>query len=547
MRKIYYVSIILIVLIVSFIGITYSFEYSNSGELSFELIGPSNLYLDVDTDYVEYGIKVYNNGIDISDKVKIDDSMIDTSKLGEYNVKYQIGDEYIYRKVIVIDKVSPVIKLNGGNEVYILLGGKYEEAGYVVTDNYDTNLDSQVNISGTVDTNTEGNYQLIYSVSDNSGNKTEVKRTVIVKKPVISVDRDRGSRVSHTSYNVYLYTNTIVKNNFTKDGVYLEGYTSDKASSYKIKLKNRNNKKLEYTYNMNVDKNNYYGGNLKLSTLNNGLYDLYIVGNKEERLLNKLDIYSKIVRAKVGNKLVTFTYDDDYVSINIEDFQYKYDFVIDPGHGGSDIGASNGLILEKDLNLKVSKYEKCRYESMGYKVYMIRYDDTYGEMLGNSGLDQLDRRGLTTGYYGAVSRVVYSNHHNGSLDTGEYGFEILVQNSMTKEELATELSLANKFRKFYGINDSKIRVYSKDYFTDQIFDKENGQVYDNKNYYSVLRIPYELFNVKNVIYEPIYMTNAGDFNWYYSSGNWIKVSELKIKEYVTSLGGTYKSDNSMCM
>ena len=547
MRKIYYVSIILIVLIVSFIGITYSFEYSNSGELSFELIGPSNLYLDVDTDYVEYGIKVYNNGIDISDKVKIDDSMIDTSKLGEYNVKYQIGDEYIYRKVIVIDKVSPVIKLNGGNEVYILLGGKYEEAGYVVTDNYDTNLDSQVNISGTVDTNTEGNYELVYSVSDNSGNKTEVKRTVIVKKPVISVDSDKGSRVSPTSYNVYLYTNTIVKNNFTKDGIYLEGYTSDKASSYKIKLKNRNNKKIEYTYNMNVDKNNYYSGNLKLSTLNNGLYDLYIVGNKEERLLNKLDIYSKIVRAKVGNKLVTFTYDDDYVSINTEDFQYKYDFVIDPGHGGSDIGASNGLVLEKDLNLKVSKYEKCRYESMGYKVYMIRYDDTYGEMLGNSGLDQLDRRGLTTGYYGAVSRVVYSNHHNGSLNAGEYGFEILVQNSMTKEELATELSLANKFRKFYGINDNKIRVYSKDYFTDQIFDKENGQVYDNKNYYAVLRIPYELFNVKNVIYEPIYMTNANDFNWYYSSGNWIKVSELKIKEYVTSLGGTYKSDNSMCM
>ncbi len=547
MRKIYYVSIILIVLIVSFIGITYSFEYNDNGELSFELIGPGTLYLDVDTDYVEYGIKVYSNGIDISDKVVIDNDMVNTSKLGEYNVKYQIGDEYIYRKVIIIDKVSPVIKLNGGNEVYILLGGKYEEAGFAVTDNYDTNLDSQVNISGTVDTNTEGNYVLVYSVSDNSGNKTEVKRTVIVKKPVISVDSDKGSRVSPASYNVYLYTNTIVKNNFTKDGVYLEGYTSDNANSYKIKLKNRNNKKLEYTYNMTVDRNNYYSGNLKLSTLNNGLYDVYIVGNKEERLLNKLDIYSKIVRAKVGNKLVTFTYDDDYVSINIEDFQYKYDFVIDPGHGGSDIGASNGLVLEKDLNLKVSKYEKCRYESMGYKVYMVRYDDTYGEMLGNSRLDQLDRRGLTTGYYGAVSRVVYSNHHNGSLNTYEHGFEILVQNSMTKEELVTELSLANKFRKFYGINDNKIRVYSKDYFTDQIFDKENGQVYSNKNYYSVLRIPYELFNVKNVIYEPIYMTNASDFNWYYASNNWIKISELKIKEYVTSIGGIYKSDNSMCV
>ena len=546
MRKIYYVSIILIVLIVSFIGITYSFEYNDNDELSFELIGPGILYLDVDTDYVEYGVKVYNNEIDVSDKVIIDDSMVDTSKLGEYNVKYQIGDEYIYRKVIVIDMVSPTIKLNGGNEVYILLGGKYEEAGYVVTDNYDTNLDDKVVVTGTVDTNTEGNYELIYTVSDNSGNKSEVKRTIIVKKPVISVDNDSGSKVSPTSYNVYLYTNTIIKNQFTKDGVYLEGYTNDNANSYKIKLKNRNNKKLEYTYNMNVDKNNYYSGNLKLSTLNNGLYDLYIVGNKEERLLNILDVFSRIIRAKVGNKLVTFAYDDDYVSINVEDFEYKYDFVIDPGHGGSDIGASNGLIVEKDLNLKVSKYEKCRYESMGYKVYMLRYDDTYGEIIGNDTLEQLDRKGMAIGYYGVMSKVVYSNHHNGSLDIGDYGFEILVQNGLTKNEISTELSLANKFRKFYGINDNRIRLYSKDYFTNQIFDKENGQVYDNKNFYAVLRIPYELFNVKNVIYEPIYMTNSNDFNWYYASNNWIKVSELKIKEYVTSIGGTYKSDNSMC-
>ena len=53
MRKIYYISIILIVLIVSFIGITYSFEYNDNGEITFEIIGPSTLYLDVDTDYVE--------------------------------------------------------------------------------------------------------------------------------------------------------------------------------------------------------------------------------------------------------------------------------------------------------------------------------------------------------------------------------------------------------------------------------------------------------------------------------------------------------------
>ena len=71
--------------------------------------------------------------------------------------------------------------------------------------------------------------------------------------------------------------------------------------------------------------------------------------------------------------------------------------------------------------------------------------------------------------------------------------------------------------------------------------------YNNKNFYSMIRIPYELFNVKTTIYEPIYMTNANDFNWYYASRNWIKVSEIKIKEYVNYIGGTYKSDNSKCL
>lgn len=547
MRKIYYIITVLIILLVSIIGITYSFEYEDDNNLSFELIGPSTLYIDINTEYTEYGIKVYSNGIDISDKVIIDDSSINVNELGEYSVKYQVNDEYIYRKVIVIDKISPEIKLNGGNEIYILLGGKYEEAGYVVSDNYDNDLNDKVVVSGTVDTNTEGTYELVYSVSDTSGNKSEVKRTVIVKKAIVSVDNNNDNRVSPTSYNIGLYSNTIVKNRFTNEGIYIEGYVKDNVDNYKIKLKSRNNRVIEYTYNMSKDKNNYYKGNLKLSTISNGIYDMYIVGNEEEKLMNKLNIYSRIIRAKIGNKLVTFIYDNDNVSVNIEDFKYEYDIVIDPGHGGSDIGTSNGLLVEKDINLMVSKYEKCRYEAMGYKVYMLRYDDTYGEIFGNDKVKPLNGKGLAIGYYGSVSKIVYSNHHNGSLNPSEYGFEILVQNDRTKEELKTELTLANKFRKFYGIDDNKIRVYSRDYNTEQIYNKENGEVYNYQDYYAVLRIPDELFKVKNVIYEPAYMTNANDFNWYYGSNNWVKISELKIKEYVNAIGGTYKSDNSKCL
>ena len=546
MNKIYYVTTVVLLILVSVLGVTYSFEYDDDADISFEILGPEILYMDVNSKYTEYGIKVLRDGKDVSKRVKIDISNVKIDKLGEYKVKYQYGNEYVYRDVVVIDKESPEIELLGGEEVNILLGGNYHESGYTVTDNYDTDLDKNVKVDGKVDVNKEGEYILDYTVTDNSGNVGTARRKVVVKKGVISTTRDSGGRVSSSSYNVYMYSNTIFKNKFNDTGIYYEGYVRDSSNSYKLKLKNKQSK-VQYLYGMTISKPNFYKGNVDLTTVKNGVYDVYIVSNKEEKLINKLDIYSRLVRAKVGNKLVTISYENDNVVITVEDFKYQYDFVIDPGHGGSDIGSANGLIAEKNVNLMVSKYEKCRYESMGYRVYMVRYGDTEGELLGNSGMDPLDRRGLTIGYYGAVSRVTYSNHHNGSLNNGEHGFEMLVQSAMDKEKLTVEYNLYNKYKKFYNINDNKIRIYAKDYENSKILDKTHGEVYDNKNFYSILRITYELFNVKNVIYEPIYMTNASDFNWYYASRNSVKVSEIKIKEYVESIGGVYQSDNSKCI
>lgn len=550
MKRIMYATIFVLVILVSFLGITYSYENNTDEVVQFELIGPTTLYMDIGSKYVEYGIKVLYNGVDISDTVKIDNSMVDMNKLGEYDVKYEIKmgeySEYVYRKVVTIDKSSPVIKLIGGEEVYILLNGTYVENGYLVTDNLDKDLDGKVKIEGRVDTSKEGTYVLRYSVTDSSGNTGEVTRKVIVKKPVITVDSEYENGVRATSYNLLSFSNTVIKNSFTNKGIYYEGYSRDGSSVYKIKLKNRHNS-LEYLYNMTAYNGNYYKGNLDLAIVSNGVYDVYIVGKKEEKLQNKLNILTRIVRAKIGNKLVTFNYQDDLVSITIENFDYKYDVVIDPGHGGGDIGSSNGLVLEKDMNLKVSNYEKCRYESMGYRVYMTRYDDTYGEMLGNKKMDQLDRRGLTIGYYGSISRVVYSNHHNGARNLTASGFEILVSNQATQNDLYVENILYNKFRKFYNINDNSIRMYSKNYDTDEIYNKANGEIYDYMNYYAVIRIPYELFNVSNVIYEPMYLTNSADYTWYWSNQNWIKVSEMKIQEYVNYMGGKYNKDNSSCL
>ncbi|WP_347551975.1 N-acetylmuramoyl-L-alanine amidase [Pseudalkalibacillus hwajinpoensis] len=54
--------------------------------------------------------------------------------------------------------------------------------------------------------------------------------------------------------------------------------------------------------------------------------------------------------------------------------------VVDAGHGDHDPGASNGSLLEKDINLDVALYLKKKLKSAGANVVMTRRDDTFLEL-----------------------------------------------------------------------------------------------------------------------------------------------------------------------
>lgn len=184
MRKLFYITTIIVIVLVGFLGVTYSYEYNDDSFFKFELIGPYELYLDVNSEYNEYGVKVIKNGYDVSSNVIIDNSLVNMNKLGEYRVKYEIKNdgytEYIYRIVKVIDNIAPVIKLNGEEIVYVKLGDSYKEYGCVVNDNYDNNLDKKVIVSSNLNTSKIGEYVIEYRVSDSSGNESRVSRIVKV-------------------------------------------------------------------------------------------------------------------------------------------------------------------------------------------------------------------------------------------------------------------------------------------------------------------------------------------------------------------------------
>lgn len=512
----------------------------------FKLTKPILQKVEVNTMYEELGCNVYVDGIDNTNNLKIDSTELDISKLGEYQVKYYIevnNKEYShYRKVKVVDETPADIILNGNDIINLVIGDKYKELGATAKDNYDGDITNKIEVTGEVDTSKVGEYIVTYSVVDSSGNASSINRNVVVDKPkkIVYENKAEENAPTDSSFNIDSYSNTITANKFTTNGIYIEGTKKNSNGTYKILFDDK------YSFDMTAINSTKYKGNIIIDNIDNGTYKLYIVSNTKEALNNGLDYIDKLVRSKVGNKLVTFNYKDNEVSITIEDFIYQYDILIDPGHGGTDTGSSNKTIDEKDINLKISQYEKCRFESMGYKVYMTRDSDNYGAGMGSAS-KRLHKRAYEIGYYGAVSKVVYSNHHNAISNTSFMGYEILVPGAYSSSELSPEIQIANKFNSLYPLTENHLRFFATNYDTEQKYNMLLGNTYSFNDNYAVNRIPYKIFNTKAVIYEGCYLTNMNDFNWYWNEGNWKKVSEIKIESYVNYIGGTYNSDNSSCL
>src|SRR5699024_907292 len=91
------------------------------------------------------------------------------------------------------DEVAPVITLNGDNPIELEVGEEYAEPGATAEDDVDGDVTDFIQISGEVNTNEPGEYEVVYTVSDAAGNKTTETRIVnVVDKtaPVITLNGD---------------------------------------------------------------------------------------------------------------------------------------------------------------------------------------------------------------------------------------------------------------------------------------------------------------------------------------------------------------------
>jgi uncharacterized delta-60 repeat protein len=151
------------------------------------LLGDDPVTLEVGTAYVEAGFSATDNyDEDVSGDVVVTGS-VDHTTLGQYILRYNVSDSSgnpaaeKTRTVNVVDTIAPEIALLGDNPMSLDVGTPYEEPGFTATDNYDGDIRGSVVITGSVDENTPGSYELRYNVSDSSGNPAQEQvRTVNV-------------------------------------------------------------------------------------------------------------------------------------------------------------------------------------------------------------------------------------------------------------------------------------------------------------------------------------------------------------------------------
>lgn len=225
--------IVFLTFIFCFGGVLCYLYFNVKPEIS--LKGDKELVLNLGEEYKETGFKSTILDKDVSGDVEVVGN-VDVNKVGTYEIKYSISsnllknDNYVVRKINVIDSVSPEIKLVGEN-ISFYVGENYKEPGYNASDNYDGDITSNVKVTNNIDNKKAGTYEVIYTVIDSSNNSFEVKRKVEVKtKPDVTTNKG-----SYSGYGIpvlmYHYFYDKSKGETGKDNNWME------ISSFEEQLK----------------------------------------------------------------------------------------------------------------------------------------------------------------------------------------------------------------------------------------------------------------------------------------------------------------------
>lgn len=121
----------------------------------------------------------------------------------------------------------------------------------------------------------------------------------------------------------------------------------------------------------------------------------------------------------------------------------NYKIVVDAGHGGSDPGAVNGNLKEKDFNLQASLYMFNRFKELGIPVRLTRDKDET--------LNKTDRvKRILTAFGNNKNVILISNHINaGGGDGAEVVYALRNKDTLAKSVLNNIAKEGQNVRSYY--------------------------------------------------------------------------------------------------
>ena len=128
-----------------------------------------------------------------------------------YTVRDSSGNEASVTRTVEYTDMPPSVKLLGDPVMTLEVFTPYEEPGFSASDDLDGDITDRVSVSSTLDVNTPGDYEIRYSAEDRLGQRTEEKRSVLVRDttlPVITLTVNSpytrpGTQYQEEGYSAY--------------------------------------------------------------------------------------------------------------------------------------------------------------------------------------------------------------------------------------------------------------------------------------------------------------------------------------------------------
>ena len=193
---------------------------------------------------------------------------------------------------------------------------------------------------------------------------------------------------------------------------------------YPLIIENKDNKTIFKT-------NELINNGINLEKILNRNYLIYIKENDNYYTLKNNTKYKDLKYYTITKDNTNYEININFTSLDNQWFMYLksnkvklpkdiYDIVIDPGHGGRDVGASSNGYFESKINLDYGLLLKEKLEELGLKIKITRDKD---ESIPNYG-----KNGRVSIPYVTKAKLMLSIHMNSATGVKNGGVEIYVPN-----------------------------------------------------------------------------------------------------------------------